>query len=121
MITSSTEFLRNFLWKYVDMTINKEEYNILVSRFEYKTTNLYKLFERFRDVVQEEIDICNYIFILYCIENDYIDRFLIFYMMNVRYLGQQGMELFSLDDLIDFVGKDKDRFKLFLISLYYYF
>lgn len=121
MIISSTEFLRNYLWKYVDMTINKEEYDVIVSRFEYKNTKLYKLFETFKDIVKDDLDIRNYIFIIYCIDNDYIDRFLIFYMMNIRYMNLGETLLYSIDDVIEFVGEDRDRFKLLLISLYYFF
>lgn len=122
MITTSNEFLKSFLWKYVDMTINKYEHDILLSKFNYKNTDLYPFFKGF-NIFTDEQDICNYIFVISSIETYYLERFLIFYITNVRFLDldKNPQKINTMEAVIEYIGNNEEKFKLFLISLYFFF
>lgn len=104
------------------MTINKYEHDILISKFNYKNSDLYPFFKGF-NMFTDEQDICNYIFVISSIETYYLERFLIFYITNVRFLelDKHPQKIKTMEALIEYIGKNEEKFKLFLISLYFFF
>jgi hypothetical protein len=127
MLVSSQDFVKNYMWKYVDITINKEELKILKKQKEYNPS-IHSLFSRYRDIFVSEMDMENYLFVMSIIENSLMNKFLIFTETNIKrfYFTQDSTQMgkeesiLTLDDL-DRLIDNEDKFKLLLISLYYYF
>lgn len=128
MLVSSQDFVKNYMWKYVDITINKEELKILKKQKDYNPL-IYSLFSKYQDIFVSEMDMENYLFIMSIIEDSLMNKFLIFTNTNIKrfYSNQIGKELeleskpiLTLNNLDKFIDND-DKFKLLLISLYYYF
>ena len=124
MLTSSTEFVKSFLWKYVDITINKSEIELLKSKV-ISNTVLLNMFHRFKNIFYDKSDIENIIFIISIIEPCYWNNFIIFYMTYVRKFEVENDEeiktIITIEDLDNFINTDEKKFKLLLICLYYYF
>lgn len=131
MLVCSNDFAKGFLWKYVDITINKAEFNFLKHRTP-NNRDFETLFNRFADVFCDPSDMHNYLFVVSIIEPFLLKSFLTFYSTNVQRFDALKAEeeegelktkllLGSVVELIEFIGTDDDKFKLLLISLYYYF
>lgn len=122
MLTCSNEFAKGFLWKYVDITINKAEYTFLKNNTRYNT-DFENLFNKFRHVFSESTDLYNYLFVVSIIEPFLFKSFLVFYSTNIQrfYNNIHYKKLASTEELIAYIGCDENKFKLLLISLYYYF
>jgi hypothetical protein len=126
MLVCSNDFAKGFLWKYVDMTINKAEFNFLKHRTPHNR-DFETLFNRFAHVFCDPSDIHNYLFVVSIIEPFLLKSFITFYSTNVQRFGELKTQndnyrsLGSVTELIEFIGTDDDKFKLLLISLYYYF
>jgi hypothetical protein len=121
MLTSSTEFMKSFLWKYIDITINKSEMELLRTKY---TQNLVikSMFERFKDIFYDEIDIDNFVFIISIIEPCYWDNFMIFYITcAIKFEMTEKYKINTVEDLDKYIDTNERKFKLLLICLYYYF
>lgn len=125
MLVCSNDFAKGFLWKYVDMTINKAEFNFLKRRIPHNH-DFETLFNKFAHVFYDPSDMHNYLFVVSIIEPFLLKSFMTFYSTNVQRFdeleGDNSYQcLGSVIELIEFIGTDDDKFKLLLISLYYYF
>lgn len=127
MLVCSNDFAKGFLWKYVDMTINKAEFNFLKHRTPHNR-DFEALFNKFAHVFCDPSDMHNYLFVVSIIEPFLLKSFMTFYSTNVqRFEELKGDNniyhhcIGSVIELIEFIGTDDDKFKLLLISLYYYF
>jgi hypothetical protein len=123
MICSSGEFVNNYLWKYVDMTITKAERVYLTKKQVHEPLWIDFLL-KFKHVFKDESDIYNFSFVLSNIDEDIFKNFIVFYNTNVLRSSNTDIEFFkmtSIEDMISFIGENDENFKLLLISLYYYF
>ncbi len=122
MICSSSEFVNNYLWKYVDMTITKKEWTHLTTKHVH-STEWISFLSKFKHVFNEDADMFNYSFVLSNIEKKYFESFMVFYTTNIqRCLKKiEHCSIKTMDELVAFVEADDEKFKLLLISLYYYF
>lgn len=121
MLTSSTEFVKSFLWKYVDITINKTEMEMLRTKFTPNTV-IENLFDRFKNIFHDKMDVENYVFIISIIEAGHWNNFIIFYITFARKFGLlENEKINTIEDLDKYIDTDEHRFKLLLICLYYYF
>lgn len=121
MLTSSTEFVKSYLWKYVDITINRTEIEMLRTKY---TPNLIieSLFERFKDIFHDEIDVENYVFIISITERFHWNNFMIFYITFAKKFGlSENEKITTIGELDKYIDTDEHKFKLLLICLYYYF
>lgn len=121
MLTSSTEFMKSFLWKYVDLTINKTEMELLRTKYTPNTV-IESMFERFENIFFDKMDVDNYVFIISIIEPWFWNNFVIFYITYARKLELLNNEkINTIDDLDKYIDTNEQKFKLLLICLYYYF
>jgi hypothetical protein len=122
MICSSGEFVNNYLWKYVDMTITKKEWLHLTNKQVHEPIWI-DFFFKFKHIFKDETDIYNYSFVLSNIEETVLKNFIMFYNTNIHRCLKNNhyIKISTIDDLLSFIDNDEDRFKLLLISLYYYF
>lgn len=124
MLLSSSDFMKNYLWKYIDITINRTEVQQLKTNINYDQY-IMDMFNRFKHIFMEQTDIENYVFIMSIIEPCYFDNFVIFYVAFVKKFGLADDDtlkrISTLNDLNNFVDNDEKKFKLMLLCLYYYF
>ena len=121
MFTSSTEFMKSFLWKYIDITINKTEMELLQTKY---TQNLVirNMFDRFKDIFYDKNDIENYVLIISIIEPCYWYNFMIFYTTYaIKFEMFEDDKINTVEDLDKYIDMNERKFKLLLICLYYYF
>jgi len=121
MLTSSSEFVKNFLWKYVDITINKTEIELLRTKYT-RNAVVERLFDRFKNIFYDKMDLENYVFIISITESCHWNNFIIFYITFARKFNLFDNEkINTLEDLDKYIDTDERKFKLLLICLYYYF
>lgn len=121
MLTSSTEFVKNFLWKYVDITINKTEIDMLRTKYTPNTV-IQSLFNRFNNIFYDKMDVDNYVFIISIIDECHWKNFIIFYITFARKFELlENEKIKTIEDLDKYIDTDEQKFKLLLICLYYYF
>nr|QOI90432.1 hypothetical protein HWQ62_00296 [Pyramimonas orientalis virus] len=125
MLASSEEFVNGFLWKYVDMSITKKEWSLL-KKTQINNPEWTPLFSNFKHIFNDEQSMFNYMFVLSNIDNTYFHGFMIFFITNIqRQLINTPpipfQKIRTIDELTAFIDDDEEKFKMLLISLYYYF
>jgi hypothetical protein len=122
MLICSNEFAKGYLWKYVDVTINKAEFCFLKNNTRYNT-QFEELFKTFCQVFTDISDMYNYLFVISIVEPVLLKSFLIFYSTNIQriYNNVNFKKIETIDGLVDYIREDEHKFKVLLISLYYYF
>lgn len=123
MLITPNDFLKNFLWKYIDISITNSDVCMLKTLF---CNDMEKLNDNFDFMYKYDIishDSANiFIFILLQINTIIRYNFLKFYLIQYK-------KFFHCDDLLlvrnwnelnDFIDSEK-KFELFLFSIYQYF
>jgi hypothetical protein len=123
MLIAPNDFLKNFLWKYIDISITNSDVCMLKTLF---CNDMEKLNDNFDFMYKYDIishDSANiFIFILLQINTIIRYNFLKFYLIQYK-------KFFKCDDLLlvknwnelnDFIDSEK-KFELFLFSIYQYF
>ena len=123
MLITPNDFLKNFLWKYIDISITNSDVCMLKTLF---CNDMEKLNDNFDFMYKYDIishDSANiFIFILLQINTIIRYNFLKFYLIQYK-------KFFKCDDLLlvknwnelnDFIDSEK-KFELFLFSIYQYF
>lgn len=122
MLSSSGDFLKCYLWKYVDISINKKDMvqlrNIIIV-----SEDLKELFNRFRNVLTNDLDVQNYVFVMSQIKDNIFVSFMTFYITYYQRClnSSDKVKINNIKELSDFICYDEEKFKFLLISLYYYF
>lgn len=120
MLSSSETFVQHYFWKYLDITINKEEYLFIKENFPVNP-DIKGLLQRFGHIFKSDIDLNNYLFILSQLHGKLLDGFLIFYATLVyKYIGLGGPKPKTIGELDGFVGHDDNLMKMVLIGAHFY-
>lgn len=124
MLTSSDEFIKNYFWKYVDININIEEANYLKSII-YQKSDWIDFFNKYQKLFQSANEIANFSIIISQLETNDYKRFIIFYLRNCKRIlnseDENIQNIKNVNDLQSFIADDEQKFKLFIVCLYYYF
>lgn len=124
MVSSPEEFLKNYLWKNVDISINKAEYRYIY-RDSKKDPKWVDLFTRFRHLVSSDHIYDCYIIVLSNIDETILQQFYIYYLINCYYydntLLDRNRVIKNISMLKDFIGDNEHKFKIFILSMHFYF
>jgi len=124
MLTSSDEFIKNYFWKYVDININIEEANYLKSII-YQKSDWIVFFNKYQQFFQSSNEIVNFSIIISQLDTNDYKRFIIFYLRNCKRIlnseDEHIQNIKNVNDLQSFIADDEQKFKLFIVCLYYYF
>ena len=125
MLISSEAFVRQFFWKYLDISINREEYLFVKESFPVDP-HAERLTSRFADSFGTRRDRQNYAFVLSQLRGQVLHNFLVFYRTMVHKFGTDRphtairIDPPTLDGLDRFVGEDGELFKILLVSAHYF-
>ena len=120
MLTSSETFVQHYFWKYLDITINKEEYLFIKNNFP-TNPDIHKLLLRFDHIFASDADMQNYMFILSQLQDMLLQRFLMFYSILVyKHIGKISYKPKTILELDEFIGDDDKLMHILLISAHYY-
>lgn len=120
MLTSSETFVQHYFWKYLDITINKEEYLFIKNNFP-TNPDIHKLLSRFDHIFASDADMQNYMFILSQLQDMLLQRFLMFYSILVyKHIGKISDKPKTIVELDEFIGDDDKLMQILLISAHYY-
>ena len=120
---SSHEYLKHFLWKYIDFTINEQDIQVLKSNI-VPNKKWFDVLIRFKNnYALNDNDLHNYAIVLSQMNDNVFKLFMIFYMINVcKYVkNSEKNTITSIEELGKYLNEDEKRFEILLISLYYYF
>lgn len=122
MLSTPENFLKSFLWKNVDISINKAE-NKYIYQNAYQNTEWIEFFNTFLYMFNDTSILTNYIIILSNINDSILEKFLIFYMINCNNYNiyKDRLRLKDIRMLKNFIGKDEERFRMFIINMHFYF
>lgn len=123
MLSSPEVLFKNYLWKYIDMSINKSEREYIKENCFYAPC-IEDLFQRFdRYFESEEAKRC-YMLILSSLDDFTIRRFFVYLRINVSRYDENWKETELLTDLYEldrFIGNNTKRFLILLLSIHFYF
>ena len=125
MLSTPEIFLKNYLWKNIDISINRAE-NIYIYNNAYQDPDWINIFNNFKYMFDDDSILTNYIIILSNINENILKKFLVFYLINcnnynVHDLKKHGHHLENLEMLKDFIGNSEEKFRMFIISMHFYF
>ena len=124
MLTSSDEFIKNYFWKYVDINVNVEEGNYLKSII-YQKSEWIDFFNKYEKYFQSSNEIVNFSIIVSQLDDNDYKRFITFYLRNCKRILNSNDNIVKCNknsnDLQIFIADDEEKFKLFVVCLYYYF
>ena len=120
--------MKSYLWKYIDIAINKKEREYIIENSFYDP-DTYSLFRRFEKLFGSEEDIKYYVLILSSFNQQTFRRLMVYYMINVsRYdkvedvREDQAQQIPNdITDVDKFIGNSSQRFLILLLSIHFYF
>lgn len=124
MVSSPEEFLESYLWKNVDISINKAEYRYILKDSK-KDPVWVDLFTRFKHLTSSENAYDCYIIVLSNVDVNILQQFFIYYSINCYYYDNMLLDSNHMIDTInvlkDFIGNNEHKFKIFILSMHFYF
>lgn len=125
MLSTPEIFLKSYLWKNIDISINRAE-NIYIYKNAYQDPDWINIFKNFSYMFDDISILTNYIIILSNINENNLRKFLVFYMINcnnynVHDLKKNKLHLENIEMLKDFIGNSEEKFRMFIISMHFYF
>lgn len=123
--------MKSYLWKYIDIAINKKEREYIIDNSFYDP-DTYSLFRRFEKLFDSEEDIKYYVLILSSLNQQIFRRLMVYYMINVnRYdtrvecqaesIAKTQQTPYNITDVDKFIGNSSKRFLILLLSIHFYF
>lgn len=125
MLISSEAFVQQFFWKYLDISMNREEYLFVKESFPVDP-HVARMTDRFATTFGTSRDRRNYAFVLSQLRGRVLDNFLVFYRTIVHKFGADRphaairIEPPTIEGLDRFVGHDEELFKMLLVSAHYF-
>jgi hypothetical protein len=127
MLESSEQLLKNYLWKYVDLNINNIDIEN-IKRIYILNDQWTEFLDDYKKYVRSNNDLVNFNIILSQLNEYSFQRFMIFFGTIIYSFPEfsdddiykSRVRLKTIDDLKTFIGDDINKFKLFILSLYYY-
>ena len=124
MVSSPEEFLESYLWKNVDISINKAEYRYILK--DSKKDHVWvDLFTRLKHLTSSENAYDCYIIVLSNVDVTILQQFFIYYSINCYYYDNMLLDSNHMIDTInvlkDFIGNNEHKFKIFILSMHFYF
>jgi len=85
--------------------------------------DLKELFNRFRNVLTNDLDVQNYVFVMSQIKDNIFVSFMTFYITYYQRClnSSEKVKINNIKELSNFICYDEEKFKFLLISLYFYF
>ena len=125
MLLSTSEFVKNYYWRYVDMHINRYELEFLQSRT-VQDSSCRRFLNRYRHMLSNpDSDIENLCSVLSHIKDGDLRTFLKFFVVRIRMIredsGSEMRILRDYEDLQQYIEEDEELINFFVVSLYYYF
>lgn len=136
MLSTPEMFLKSFLWKRVDISINKAEYQYIFKEA-LRREEWVKLFSRFEHMVIDKKIFDAYIIVLSNLKKETLHKFLRYFLIHyasyrkreysdtLSYLEESSHtkdhETTIQDSFNAYIGNDDDRFRIFLICMQFYF
>lgn len=122
MLSTPENFFKNFLWKNIDISINKAEHLYILDNA-VESTIWMELFNKFKYSFDDDI-LKHYILILSNIDDIVLEKFLVFYIINCFKYNKGTIDKIFLKNyemLEEFIGNDEEKFRMFIISIHFYF
>jgi hypothetical protein len=121
MLVSTNILFKNYLWKYVDININELEYEYLKMNINHneECVDFFKNYEKY---LNSKEDIHNLISMMSQMNLKLLEKFFKYYtiylkkIMNINHIKNN----LTFNDLKNIINTE-DKFKLFIVCLYYYF
>lgn len=123
MLSSAEIFMKSYLWKYIDISINQKEREYIIDNSFYDP-DIYQLFLRFENIFNSEDDIRYYVVILSSLNEYTYKRFMVYYMINASRYDKLDSSIgtkCSVSDVDKFIGNNRKRFLILLLSIHFYF
>ena len=128
MLHSSDELLKRFMWRYVDMTLNSSEIDYLKrislqSIHDDTDAEPLRFVRNYEYLLQNGTEDCqNLTCVLMQLSQEEFISLVRFFSINAKLLGYTVTNgIRDYKDLEACIGSDSELFKLFVISVYYYF
>lgn len=115
--------MKSYLWKYIDISINQKEREYIIDNSFYDP-DIYQLFLRFENIFNSEDDIRYYVVILSSLNEYTYKRFMVYYMINASRYDKLDSSIgtkCSVSDVDKFIGNNRKRFLILLLSIHFYF
>ena len=125
MLISSEAFVQQFFWKYLDISMNREECLFVMGSFPVDP-DVERMTNRFAHSFGTTRDRRNYAFVISQLRGRVLDNFLVFYSTMVhkftaaRPHATIRIEPRTLEGIDRFVGDDEELFKMLLVSAHYF-
>lgn len=121
MLSSTNILFKNYLWKYVDININELEYEYIKMNI-ILDNRCINFFKKYDEYLNNEEDKYNLTSMMSQMSEEVLHNFFKYYTIYLKRLMKEDYIKNDLtyEDLMKIINT-KDKFKLFIVCLYYYF